>query len=238
MRTKTHIVGLDKMLNGGLVRNRSVMLSGPTGVGKSILAMQYLYNGAIKHKEPGLYVTLKEDKNNIIRDMTELGFDIKNLETAKKIQIIGGRINNLKTYMGKVNANIHHVITEIEEVVKENNVKRVVIDSLNHFLSLNDKEDVREIITKLCHKLSELGCTTILVSEKDNQMSRISKEGIEEFIVDGIISIHKANKKSGFKHGIKINKMRGTSHDKETRLFEITPKGVVVYHKEKYFHED
>lgn len=234
MKIKTHISGLDKMLKGGFIKNRNIILSGSTGLGKTTLGMQYLYNGVTKNKEAGLYITLKENKKDLMRDMKQFGFNIRNLEKNNKIHIIGGKLTNLKSYMNRVNANVDHVIKEIEEVIKRNNIKRVVIDSLNNFVSLRNKEDEREVITKLCHKLSELGCTSILISEPDNLFSKLSQNRIEDFIVDGIIDLHKA-KKYGSNHGIHIRKMRGTNHDKEPKLFKITPKGIFVHHKKKYY---
>ena len=57
-RIMTSIEGLDKMLKGGLLPGRNVLLSGPCGSGKTTIAMQFVCNGAILHNEKSLYVTL------------------------------------------------------------------------------------------------------------------------------------------------------------------------------------
>jgi len=58
-RTKSGIPGIDELLEGGFPRGSNVLLSGGAGTGKTIMGMQYLYNGAVNYDEPGLFVTLE-----------------------------------------------------------------------------------------------------------------------------------------------------------------------------------
>ena len=56
-RVPTGINGLDELLSGGYIRKSMNLLSGSPGSGKSILAMQFIINGAVKHNEPGVYIS-------------------------------------------------------------------------------------------------------------------------------------------------------------------------------------
>ena len=72
-RIPTGITGLDKLVEGGFPEGRSILLSGACGTGKTIFSMQYIYNGAKKYSEPGIYVTLDERPELIREDVIRFG---------------------------------------------------------------------------------------------------------------------------------------------------------------------
>jgi len=234
-RVKTNIDGFDTMLKGGLLSGRNILLSGPCGSGKTIFAMQFAYNGALQG-ENTLYVTLEESKEKLYEDMLKFGFDLKKVEEEGKFLIIGGPIASIHSYMEKVDADINNLIKEIEEVVKENNIKRVVIDSVNLLtMLLETEEERRKALASLSNTLSSLGCTAIFTSETKEGSMDLSRYGMEEFVVDGVIVLYLVRQGSRFVPGIAIRKMRGSDHDKEIRVFRITDKGIVVYPEETMF---
>jgi KaiC/GvpD/RAD55 family RecA-like ATPase len=188
--------------------------------------------------EPSLYVTLEETKEKIYDDMLDFGFDLKKAEKTGRFISIGGPIARLKTYMDKFDANIKHIIKEIEEVIKENQIKRVVIDSINIFtMLLNSDDEKRKALASLSNALSSLGCTTIFTSETEEGTMKLSRYGIEEFVVDGVVVLYLKRRGSLFIPGIAIRKMRGTDHDKQIRYYQITNNGIIVYPEETMFDE-
>jgi len=234
-RISTSIEGLDKMLHGGLIQGRNILLSGPCGSGKTTILMQYVCNGA-SNGETSLYVTLEEKRDKIISDMKKLGIDAESAERNGSLFIIGGPIANLNSYMHEVDANVNDIIKEIEEVVRQNKIKRVAIDSINLFtMLLQTEEEKRLALAFLCNTLSSLGCTTILTSETKEHSMDLSRYGMEEFVVDGVIVLYLVRQGQRFAPGIVVRKMRGTDHDKEIRYYKITDKGVVVYPEETLF---
>ncbi|HEX4920451.1 MAG TPA: ATPase domain-containing protein, partial [Candidatus Bathyarchaeia archaeon] len=76
-RIPTGIPGLDKLLTGGLPRNRTILLSGGPGTGKTILSSQYLVNGILDYEEPGVYVSLDENKEHVYEEMLDFGWDFQ-----------------------------------------------------------------------------------------------------------------------------------------------------------------
>ena len=234
-RIQTAIPGFDKMLRGGFLPGRNILLSGPAGSGKTTFAAQYLYNGVMLHNEPALYVTLEESPDKIYEDMAKFGFNLKRAE-KRGLRIIGGPISSITGYMDKVDAKVHDIIEEIKDVIKEKGIKRVAIDSINLFTMLLEKDsDKRRALAALGNMLSSSGCTSLLLSETREGTMRLSRYGIEEFVVDGVVVLYLARQGSQFVPGIAIRKMRGTEHDKEIKLYRITEKGVVVYPEETLF---
>ncbi|MEK6826300.1 MAG: ATPase domain-containing protein [Nanoarchaeota archaeon] len=237
-KVKTGISGLDYLLKGGFLRGRSILLSGPCGSGKSILGMQFIYNGVVKYNESGLYVSFEEEKNRIIENMQTIGLNLKKLEKKKKFVLIGGALGSIGHFMDRVKANPDDMINEIVEVVEENKIKRAVVDSVSLFTMLaKDEHERRKILTKLSNALASSGCTSLLISETKEGTMDISRYGMEEFIVDGVIALFQIRQGDRFVPGIVIRKLRGSSHDKNIRLFNITNKGIVVYPKETLFTE-
>lgn len=235
-KIKTGMPGLDKMLKGGFLSGRNILLSGPCGSGKTTIAMQFIHNGASKYNEQGLYVTLEETKEKIYADMLKFGFDLKKLEKKNKLMVIGGPVAKIGSYMKKVDAQLHNIINEIVEIVKEKKIKRVVIDSINLLtMLLKNESEMRLVLASLCNSLSSLGCTTILLSETPEGSMLLSHYGIEEFIVDGVLVLYLVRQGSRFVPGICVRKMRGSDHDKEIKVYKITNKGVLVYPEEMMF---
>ena len=101
-------------------------------------------------------------------------------------------------------------------------------------LSKNDDER-RKALAMIANSLSALDCTSILISETKEGSMDLSRYGIEEFVVDGVIVLYLVRQGSKFVPGIAIRKMRGTNHDKEIRFYQITDKGVMVHPSETLF---
>jgi len=78
-RIVTGITGLDDLIGGGIPEGSTILLTGSCGTGKSILSLQYIYNGAMSG-EPGLYVTFEETKEKIIEHSKKFNMDIRPLE--------------------------------------------------------------------------------------------------------------------------------------------------------------
>ncbi|MBS7288937.1 MAG: hypothetical protein KIH01_09445, partial [Candidatus Freyarchaeota archaeon] len=79
---RTGINGLDEVLGGGFDAGSIILLAGPPGSGKSIAAAQFIYNGAAKYGEAGLYLNFNENRNDFLRNMARLGMDFQRLEEA------------------------------------------------------------------------------------------------------------------------------------------------------------
>jgi len=233
MRVKTGIKGLDEMLNGGLLPGRVVLISGPTGSGKTILGVQFIYNGIKYFDEPGIFITLEQSKKKIKEDMRALGMDLD--ELGDKFRLIGGPIAKIKYNKEKTKAKLEDFIKEVEEVVKEVGAKRVVIDSINLFLLLfKTDEEKRRALLELTETLSRLNCTALLTCEVRENTFDISWWGFEQFVVDGVITLYNVKQGSIFQQGIAIRKMRGTKHVKDIVPYRITDKGIVVYPEEPW----
>ena len=90
--TGCQIRGLDDVLNGGIPRGRTTLVSGGPGCGKSILGMEFLYRGAL-NGEPGMFVTFEERAAALRRSALSLGWDLPPLEETGKFFLMEARVD-------------------------------------------------------------------------------------------------------------------------------------------------
>jgi len=219
-RVSTGIPGLDKLVDGGLIPNSVVMVSGESGTGKTIFSTQFIWN-ALCIGENGLYVTLQQTADEIKNDVAIFGRDFKKAEEIGQCKILYAEPQNM-----------NKIISTILKNVKTLNAKRVVIDSITMLAEYAEKErDIRFRLSKLIQELKKMGVTTIVTSEVEEGSHALSKFGIEEYLVDGVIVL-----KCGIDTGLGgkprslyVKKLRRTSHDLNIHPFEISDRGIKVF---------
>ena len=90
-KVPTKITGLDEILEGGIPRGRTTVISGGPGSGKTVLGLEFLCRGAMAG-EPGVFVTFEERADAIRLNALAMGWDLAALEKAAKIAIIEARL--------------------------------------------------------------------------------------------------------------------------------------------------
>lgn len=248
-RTATGIAGLDEMLGGGIPRSYTVLLAGGPGSGKSTLAMQYLVNGVEKHGENGIYITLEEKPEDILRNFSAYGWNLNKIKIISMIPqkaTLGSEVkyvlpqeqrgNYLEFAPKKFSVDL--IKDVIARQVQEADAKRMVIDSIASFsIQFSDAFEIRQEILGLSNLLNELRCTSFLLTEMPEGSSGISRFGIEEFVCQGVIALYNIKKGSERVRGLEILKMRGTKHSKKICMMDILDSGVVVYPQENLHRE-
>ena len=80
----TGIKGFDEITEGGLPKNRTTLVSGSAGSGKTLLGIDFLINGAVKFKESGVFMSFEETEDQLYEDVASLNLDLKGLVSRKK----------------------------------------------------------------------------------------------------------------------------------------------------------
>jgi circadian clock protein KaiC len=243
-RISTGVEGLDKLIEGGIPKGWGVLLTGPTGTGKTILAIQFLYNGYKDYNETGVFVSLEEDTQDIFKVMQSFGWDLETLHKDKKLVIINAvpkRSSDKTEYVIKVplfskTFSFESIGVLLEEKIAEIDAKRVVIDGLSALtLQYQNEFIIRQGLLDLTNILHSSECTSIYTSEIPEGRPGISRFGIEEFITHGVIVLYYAREGGKRIRALEIRKMRGTKHDQSLHPYEITEKGIVVFPEEIAF---
>jgi KaiC/GvpD/RAD55 family RecA-like ATPase len=227
-KVKTGIDGFDELIDGGFPEGSVVLLSGTPGTGKTIFGLEFLHNGAVLFKEKGMLISFEEKKSNLIRQASAFGWKLD--ELTKKGQIIVSSIPSHALEKSTPDSLI--------DIIKENKIQRVVIDSLStltmntptltNFPHTLDTLAVKRFIYGFVQKLASTGATTILVSHSHNDSS-LSIDGVSEFVCDGIIKIHSQTLGGEYSRSLKITKMRSAKTNEDIHPLEICGQGIRVH---------
>lgn len=222
MRAKTGISELDEMLRGGFVEGDSVMIGGNAGTGKTILALQYLVNGATQFGENGIYVTFEQLPDQLYRDAKNFGWDLRKMEEEGKIKVICTSPNLLiESGSGE---------QLLDDVIREIRPRRIVIDSLSHLGLLFEEKKIRSETYRLIMYLKTKGLSSLHTWEVPQIVGNsfsITEVGLS-FLVDCILILRHVEIESSMRKALVILKMRGSDHDKQMREYEITQQGIKV----------
>jgi circadian clock protein KaiC len=200
------IVELDEILGGGFPARSLILLSGNAGSGKTILSTQFLYNGAVKYGEKGVYVSFAENRDDYFRNMLSLGMNMRSLERKGLFKFM-----DMVTMQGE---DALKIITEkILKTTSELKAKRLVIDSLSALLQTVDTAETRMFLHTVLGKVTKsLGVTTMVLGEIPYGEGKTGL-GVEEFVADGVILLTHMDKTSSANRRLTIAKMRGTPLD-------------------------
>jgi KaiC/GvpD/RAD55 family RecA-like ATPase len=226
-RVITGVEGFDELIEGGIPRSSFILLSGGTGTGKSIFGMNFLAHGA-NNGEPGIYVSLEEGYEENKLQMGLFGWDLDQFQKEKKLMILQPKIYNFDK-----------LLESIQNAIYSIKAKRVVIDSISILeLYFEDKFKTRRNILDLAKTIRAMGVTTLAIAEIDDVTGGISREGVEEFVADGVIILFLDKKENMLNRAISVRKMRATNHSLKIHPLKIKrPGGVIVYPFEETFNE-
>lgn len=230
-RCRTGIEGLDKILNGGIPLGNNVLLTGACGTGKTTLGAEFLNFGA-QNGEPGLLLAVTEHSQKVLENLKSYEFFDPKLVDDKKLHFMDTQPIFERLGLDKVeyaHSDVPSLINAILETIKQAGAKRVVIDSITGILlHLKTRELMRDFISKLCRRLSDAGCTTLLVSEIAPDEKRYSSFGVEEAVADGIIILGNIEQRGYLLRTLHVVKMRGTPHSRSRYVIDLTPYGIII----------
>lgn len=221
-RLTTGVAGFDPLLGGGIPAGDVLLVSGPSGTGKSVLATQFIAAGA-RAGEPGVIAVFEEHPKEYMRRADDLGFGLSALEREGRVAII---------YLRPLDLSPDEALYAIREAVARIGATRVVIDSLSGFelaLAPTFRQEFRESLYRLVGALTGAGITVLLTTEITQSSSdfRFSPYVIS-FLADDVILLRYIEIAGQLRKSLSVVKMRDSDHSKELRMYEITAQGLFV----------
>lgn len=231
-RCLTGIEGLDTILNGGVPRGNSVLVTGSCGTGKTTLSLEFLVHGAL-NDENCLFISVTESSIKMLNNVVPYDFFDEDLINEGKLSFID--MPDIYEDLGILQRSefsfeeINEVVEKIEQIVVERDIKRLVIDSVTSVcFQLKTEEKIRAFMLSLMKTLSSHGCTSLLVSEISPEEPRYSQYGVEEAIADGIIMMGNLERHGDLLRTLQVVKMRGTDHSRAKYVLDLTSVGVLL----------
>ncbi|MCD6260573.1 MAG: recombinase RecA [Thaumarchaeota archaeon] len=227
-RVSTGIPKLDKMLGGGLLRGRTYLVTGETGVGKTILSLRFLLEG-LRNGEQCIYVSLDERIDGVLRGALSLGWNFWDYIDQRLFFPFEFRLftSDLKRFGKESKA----FVDAIEKIAHGRQISRIVLDPISA-LAIGAREEfiVREYLREIINMMEErLGATTMLTCDIPTGSNRLSRFGFEEFLSSGVIVLGIVRFRGKLLKTIYVRKMRWSKADPAIYTFEIRPiEGIVI----------
>ncbi|MBC7623757.1 MAG: AAA family ATPase [Aeromicrobium sp.] len=215
-RLSMGVAGLDAMLGGGLPLGYSLLIAGPSGSGKSMLASAFLAEGA-RCGETSVVAVFEQ------RPDQDLSPVLADLIDAGKVSIIDTSAPDLS-----IDEIVHLLVREIDRL----KATRVVIDSLSGLelaLAPTFRDDFRESLLRLVMALKRAGVAVVMTSELEDRYIdlRFSPYGTA-FLTDGIIVQRYIEVESRLRRLIAVVKLRSSAHSDELREYSIDDAGIQI----------
>ena len=140
-KIRTLIEGFDDISHGGLPVGRATLVSGTSGTGKTLLAVQFLYNGITFFDEAGVFVTFEESPTDIIKNACSFGWDLQKLIEDGKLFILDASPDpEGQDVVG--NFDLSALIERLQYAIRKYKAKRVSIDSVTAVFQQYDAASV------------------------------------------------------------------------------------------------
>src|SRR5215212_5063768 len=157
----TGITSFDTIAKGGLPKNRTTLISGTAGSGKTVFAVHFLAAG-IEAGEPGVFVTFEESAEDVQKNMHSFGWDLAKWEKEGKLAFVDASPDPSVDTVEAGAFDLGALVARIQNAVKKVGATRVSIDSIGAvFSQFADQAMVRGELFRISNALKGMGVTAV-----------------------------------------------------------------------------
>ncbi|HEX5438797.1 MAG TPA: ATPase domain-containing protein, partial [Gemmatimonadaceae bacterium] len=215
------VSGLDPLIGGGLWQGSTTLLLGPTGSGKTTMALQFALEG-FRRGEPALYVNFQENPSQLRRLIADLGTDVDDAE-RQGLHLL---------YKSPVELQIDSIIVEIFALMQSQGIRRVVVDAVGDLsAAATDPQRLHDYLYALEQHFAVRGVTSVLTLESEVDTGAQTRHTPQEqqlsYMSDNVLllSLPTAERSA---RTLRVIKTRRSPHEPGLHTFEIGHRGVRV----------
>jgi len=215
-RISTGVAELDSMLEGGVYRGSTVLISGTAGTGKSSLSAHFA-NASAQTGERCLYLAFEESPSQIRRNMLSIGVDLGKWEKKGLLKFVAARpvLTGLEGHL----ASIHKQVREFDPSL-------LIIDPISDLSAVGTERDAKAMMVRLIDFLKTKQITAVLVNLNGGGGSYEETDIGISSIIDTWIYLRDIESGGERNRGLYVLKARGTAHSNQIREFLITRNGI------------
>ncbi len=225
-KVKTGIKGFDEITGGGLPKGRTTLVCGGPGCGKTLLASEFLVNGALDYGEPGVFMAFEETAEELARNVASLGIPLEKMVASKQLFVDFVYIERSEIEEAGV-YDLEGFFIRLGDAIDSIGAKRVVLDTVEVLFSGFSNEAVlRSELRRLFRWLKDRGVTTIVTGEAG--AGGLTRYGIEEYVSDCVIVLDHRMSNQIATRVLRVVKYRGSAHWNNEYPFLIDDRGIWV----------
>ena len=213
------ILGLDDLMGGGARQGDANLVTGPSGVGKTIFGLRWLMQGR-EQGENCLYVTFQDTAAQLTSVAAGFGWDLAAYRDSGQLVI---------SYVPMGDLDLDVLATSVRSEIGRHRVSRVVIDSLSKLAFAAREEDrFAAYMRSLLGLVRAGGCSSLLNSETSVRgLPGNSLDGLL-FLFDNIIDLRYIEEGSQVGRAVHVAKMRSRAHAMTLNSVNIIDRGLEV----------
>jgi circadian clock protein KaiC len=214
-RVPTGVPGLDRVLDGGLLRSGSYLVEGPSGSGKTLLVNQIAYHHAASGGKVVYFSLMAESHVRLLQHLQGMTFFDWSL-VGDGIQYLGGH--------RALQEGVKELLHVIRQSLAAHAATLLVLDGLISIAERTDSGTIRGFLHELQVHTEILGCTLLLVSQEQSGELRP-----EHAVVDGVFGLCSTIFGLRSVRELHVRKFRGSGHLEGNHTFEITRSGLRIF---------
>jgi circadian clock protein KaiC len=208
---------LNALLGGGLERGSSVLIIGPAGTGKSLLALHFI-TGAIKRGERAAMFVFDEELGLLFERAKGLGIRLQDM--VDREQLIVEQIDAAELTPGELSE-------RVRRCVEEHEVRTVVFDSLNGYQAAMPEEQALILhMHELLQYLNRQGCSTFLTVAQHGLVGDMKSPVDVTYLADTVILLRYFEAMGRVRRAMSVIKKRTGAHEDTIREFRIDGRGI------------
>lgn len=210
---------LDELLCGGIERGTTTILTGPSGVGKSTVGMQFMKEAAGRGERSVVYL-FDEAPDTLMHRCENINIPVRVMAQRGTLSVAS---------VEPLRYSPDEFARMVRQEVEERKATIVMIDSVASYrLSLRGQDLVTHLHA-LCKYLKNMGVTVILANEVDSVTGdfRVTENGIS-YLADNVVFLRYLEIDGKLKKAIGVLKKRLSDYEKTLRELEITRYGIKI----------
>ncbi len=210
---------LNNLLGGGLIPGTSVLMIGPSGVGKTTTVVSCL-TAALKRGERCVYYLFDETLSTLMFRSATLGMDLRPHIEAGLLTI--RQIDPAELSPGEF-------ASDVRDAVENRGMKYVAIDSLNAYLQAMPGERYLLLqMHELLGYLNQQGVITMLVLGQHGIIGEVQNDIDISYLSDVVVLFRYFEHRGEVLTAIATVKSRANAHERSIRQFRLGADGVEV----------
>jgi circadian clock protein KaiC len=216
---QTETPALNALLGGGIERGSSVLILGPAGTGKSLLALTFVA-GAIHRGERAAMFVFDEELGLLKERAKGLGIDLQAMVDAEKLVL--EQIDAAELTPGELSERVRHC-------VEEHHARTVVIDSLNGYqASMPGEQALILHMHELLQYLNRQGASTFLTVAQHGLVGDMKAPVDVTYLADTVLLLRYFEALGRVRRAMSVIKKRTGAHEDTIREYRIDQRGITL----------